>query len=342
MSGTTDPERRPRDEDARTGPEVRAARVKAHARAEGFDLVGVAAPEAPVAWERYREAMDRGYGADMTWLYERPELRRDVREVHPEARSVVVVAMSYWTDTPGYTEQPPAEDEGWIARYAQGKDYHVHMRKRLVRLAQRFEADAELGHDSHAHRVFVDTGPVLEKAFAQQAGIGWIGKNSLLLNRDHGSWVFLGVVLTPLELARDEPEVDHCGTCRLCLDACPTDAFAAPRVLDARRCIAHWTIESRDPERDVDPETLGQHVFGCDICQEVCPWNRPERLRRRVGETPHAPLRPRPEHIRPKLDELAELDEESFRSRFAGTPVRRTRARHMRVVVDRIRGGSKG
>ena len=180
-----------------------------------------------------------------------------------------------------------------------------------------FQDDPLLGYRSHDHRIFVDTGPVLEKAYAQAAGLGWLAKNTLLINRKWGSWVFLAVVLTPLDLARDEPGVDHCGSCRRCLDACPTDAFPEPYVLDAGRCIAHWTIEATEPERWIEPDTLGQHVFGCDICQEVCPWNSEPRARSEEA------LAPRQENIFPELSELASLSAESFAARFPQSPIKR-------------------
>lgn len=313
-----------------TTPEERAARVKHHAREVGFDLCGVAPPALPEAFGRYAAQMEAGYGAQMGWLVDKPELREDVRRVWPTARSVIALAVSYASDTPGYLAAPPGPDEGWISRYAQGKDYHAHVRKLLVNLVQRFEADPLLPGVSTDHRIFVDTGPVLEKAFAAAAGIGWVGKNTLLLNRRLGSWVFLAVVLTPLELAFDGVTTDHCGTCRRCLDVCPTDAFVAPYVLDARRCISNWTIESHEPAEVIEPEGLGQHVFGCDLCQEVCPWNR------KVPPGRHLPLQPRPANVRPKLAELAALDEEAFKARFPKSPVRRVDARRMRQVIDII------
>ena len=309
---------------------IRALRVKELARSVGFDACGITDCDAGVAYERYQRQMAAGYGADMGWLHETEEqegLRKDVSRVHAQARSVVVVACSYASDTPGYLEQPPRPDEGWIARYAQGKDYHVHIRKRLVRLVRAFEEDPLLGYDSRSHRVFVDTGPVLEKAFAQKAGLGWIGKNTLLLSQRLGSWQFLGVILTPLVLAPDTPGVDHCGTCRRCLDVCPTDAFVEPYVLDARRCIATWTIESADPVAVSDPNKIGQHVFGCDLCQEVCPWNR------KVPPTDHLPLRPRPENVRPPLQTLMGLDDESFKRRFPKSAVRRTNAQKLDAIA---------
>ncbi len=312
---------------------TRALRVKALATEIGFDAVGITGCELGEAFHRYADQMAAGYGADMAWLHEDEErrgLRSDVRRLHPQARSVVVVAANYGSDTPGYLEQPPTSEQGWIARYAQGKDYHVHVRKMLVRLARAFQADPALGYPSHAHRVFVDTGPVLEKALAQSAGLGWIGKNTLLLHRTLGSYVFLGVVLTPLELAVDPPGLDRCGNCRRCLDVCPTDAFVAPYVLDARRCIATWTIESDEPTAVIDPEALGQHVFGCDLCQEVCPWNT------KAPATTHAALAPRPENLRPELESLMGLDQDAFKRRFPKSAVRRTDGQRMDAVARLI------
>jgi epoxyqueuosine reductase len=317
-------------------PQERSAAVREHALALGFDLVGIAPPAAGVAHERYADAMSRGFGADMDWLRDNPEVRSDVREIHPTARSVVMLGVSYWSDTPGYLEAPPDEGEGWIARYAQGKDYHVVLRRRLIQLVKAFEADPRLGYPSVAHRIFVDTGPVLEKAFAQRAGLGWIGKNTLLLNQDLGSWLFLATVLTPLELALDEAGVDHCGSCTRCLDACPTDAFPEPYVLDARRCIATWTIESHEPSRDIVPEQLGGHLFGCDICQEVCPWNRSP------VETSIPSLAPRPENQRPSLATLKGLDEVSFKARFPRSAVRRTDPGRMEQVIDALESNRSG
>jgi len=325
---------------AQDDPRERAsARVKRHAREVGFDLVGITGTSVPEAFARFEAAVAAGYAADLEWLVERPELRRDVRMVWPEARSVIVVAVSYASpDVPGYSEVPPGPDEGWIARYAQGRDYHLLVRRKLVALAHRLAEDPALEpHPSERHRVFVDTGPVLEKAFAQAAGLGWIGKNSLLVRRRQpgdragaGSWFFLGVVLTPLELAPDAPETDHCGTCTRCLDVCPTDAFPAPRVLDARRCIATWTIESPSPAAVIDRATIGRHLFGCDLCQEVCPYNQ------HAVPTRHAPLRPRPENVRPRLDGLCLDDDKTFRARFPRSAVKRVTSAQMREVVAAI------
>ena len=313
----------------------RTERVKALAREQGFDLVGIAPPETGVAHDRYQAQMGAGYGAEMAWLHEQTPLRRDVRAVHSEARSVIALGVGYWSATPGYLESSLGPDEGWIARYAQGLDYHHDVRKMAIGLARAMAADPMLGYPSEAHRVFVDTGPLLEKALANHAGLGWVAKNTLLINREWGSWLFLAMILTPLELIVDQPGTDHCGSCTRCLDACPTDAFPTPYVLDARKCIATWTIESAAPTEVVEPELLGQHVFGCDICQEVCPWNRT------VPETHQEQLAPRPENIGPNLAELATLDEAAFRKRFPRSAVRRSDAARMADVVALIREREK-
>lgn len=325
----------------------RAELVKRHARVVGFDLVGITGTSVPEGYARYLRAMQAGYDAQMTWLSEEPGLREDVRNVWPDARSVVVVALSYASETTGYLADPPMHDEGWIARYAQGRDYHDLMKKKLLALSRRFAGDKALGAiPSPRHRLFSDTGPVLEKAFAQAAGLGWIGKNTLLIHpgkesdaslarpaASRGSWYFLGTILTPLELEPDAPATDHCGSCTRCLDVCPTGAFPEPYVLDARKCIAAWTIESPEPAEVIEPSQIGQHLFGCDLCQEVCPWNR------KITPSKHEVLLPRAENLRVKLDEVTSLDEEAFRARFPNSAVKRVTARQMKQVVEAIRKG---
>lgn len=316
--------------------------MKAIAAEVGFDACGITGTSVPEAFARYEAAGAHGWLASdvMPWLAEKPALRADVRNVWPEARSVIALAVSYASpDVPGVAAMPAAADEGWIARYAQGRDYHLVVKKLLVDLARRMADDPELQDDdgqaiaSERHRCFVDTGPVLEKAFAQAAGIGWIGKSSLLVRprapgSQPGTWFFLAVVLTPLALAPDAPETDHCGTCTRCLDVCPTGAFPAPYVLDARKCIATWTIESTSPAAMIDPATIGPHLFGCDLCQDVCPYNR------HALATRHVALRPRPENVRPKLASLAALDDASFRLRFPKSAVRRVSAAHLRETIE--------
>jgi epoxyqueuosine reductase len=242
-------------------------RVKATARDLGFDLVGVAPAVTPEGATRLAAWLERGFAGEMNYMHRQAAAREHPRHVLDGVCSIVVAGVNYRTSDP----EPTGPLDGRISRYAWGDDYHVVMKQRLQRLAD-FLHDASPGCRT---RVVVDTAPLLERDFALLAGIGWIGKNTMLINKRQGSWIFLGAVLTDLELDCDEPHTaDHCGTCTRCLDACPTDAFAAPHQLDSRRCISYLTIELRGP---VPPELrggVGQWLFGCDVCQDVCPWNR--------------------------------------------------------------------
>jgi len=301
-----------------TGEEARAL-----ALALGFDLAGVA-PAAPTERMGFlREWLDRGYDAGMAWIGRRAEERMDPRRVLPGARSALVVALYYDTRGPGPGARDP--DTARVARYAGGDDYHDVMTGRLRALGDALEARAGV---PVRHRAYVDTGPVLERELAARAGLGWIGKNTCLIDPRLGSWCFLGVLLTDLALEPDAPEPDHCGTCRACLDACPTDAFPEPYVLDASRCIAYTTIELRD----AIPEDLraghGNWVFGCDVCQEVCPWNA--RTRRPVPEDRaglRARLAPRPDWQAPGLAWLLSLDEDAWRAATRRSALRRAKWR---------------
>jgi epoxyqueuosine reductase len=238
-----------------------------------------------------------------------------VRTAFPWARSVLSVALQY--DTPHDYSNQASPDAGWIARYAWGDDYHDVMKAMLDRLAGRLQA--EMG--PLQARTYVDTGPIGERAYAAAAGVGAWGKNTCLLHPEHGSWFFLGEVVTDLELAPDEPRPDMCGSCTACLDACPTQAFPAPFVLDATRCISYLTIELKGSIAEEQRAGVGRHVFGCDICQDVCPWNR---RRRRHGALP---FEPRPGLVAPDLAELASLDLEQFRERFRRSPLKRAKRR---------------
>jgi epoxyqueuosine reductase len=250
-----------------------ALRAKALAREVGFDLVGVARADSPPELAFFAEWVARGYAGEMGYLTSQVARRGDLRAAFPWARSVVAVGLQYDTPHPYSTEAPPGR--GWIARYAWGDDYHDVMKAMLDRLVERLQAET----GPFTARSYVDTGPIVERAFAAAAGLGAWGKNTCLLHPEHGSWFFLGEVVTDLDLPADGPRPDMCGSCTACLDACPTAAFPAPFVLDATRCISYLTIEVKGALPEDRREGLGRHVFGCDICQDVCPWNRKRRHR---------------------------------------------------------------
>ncbi len=302
-------------------PRSLAERVEGLALAVGFDLAGIAPAEPVPETEYLREWLAKGYAGEMRYLERRVEERVDPRRLLEGARSIVAVGFIY---DPGERAAPtPGTCE--IARYAGGDDYHDVLLDRLRALESGLEV---LAGRAVRTRAYVDTGPVQERVFAAYAGLGWIGKNTCLIHPRLGSYLFLGVVLTDLELVAGTREPDHCGTCRACLDACPTDAFAAPYQLDATRCISYWTIEARDAIPEALREAHGEFAFGCDICQEVCPFNRREG--RRVPPDPHglrARIAARPEWVRPSLAWLLGLREDDWRAATRGTALRRARFR---------------
>jgi epoxyqueuosine reductase len=302
-------------------PRTLSERVKGLALAVGFDLAGVARAESTPETEFLRVWLARGYAGEMTYLERRVEERVDPRRLLEGARSVVAIGLVY---DPGEACEPKP-GTGEVARYAGGEDYHTVLRERLRALEAGLEA---LAARPLRMRSYVDTGPVAERVFAAYAGLGWIGKNTCLIHPRLGSYVFLAVLVTDLELAPDEREPDHCGSCRACLDACPTDAFAAPYVLDATRCISYTTIEARGPIAPGLREAHGDRLFGCDICQEVCPWNLRERRRvpaDRLGL--RARLTPRSAWLRPSLVWVLGLSEEAWREVTRKTALRRTKHR---------------
>lgn len=290
------------------------ARLKTEAFSLGFDACGIARADAPDPDDRLGEWIARGFHADMDWITRTRDLRQDVQQKLPGAQSVIVVARNYYHPPP---EQP--DGTGKVARYAWGRDYHKVVKKPLVNLARWLDATSP-GTSYPA----VDSGPVLERSWAERAGLGWIGKNSLVLRRDLGSWFFLGVILTTTKLDPDEAVVEHCGSCRACIDACPTDAIVDEQVVDARRCISYHTIENRDLIPEDLQADFGDWIFGCDICQEVCPWNRFAK----ESDAPGFAVRPGVPF--PRLDELVNIDEDSFDERFAGSAIRRAKATGMR------------
>ena len=287
--------------------------LKTAAARIGFDKIGIAAAtELAGDGELLKEWLSRGYQGTMSWMDRRRDERIDIRNVFPDIRSVVVVAVNYYTDVAHST----SPGTGKISRYAWGADYHEIVLERIDRL---LAAAKELDPAVHG-LTYVDTGPVMEKAWAERSGIGWRGKHTNVITTELGSWIFLGVLLLNVECEYDTPATDHCGTCTLCIDACPTDAIVEPYLLDATRCISYLTIEHRG---DI-PADLGRSfegwIFGCDICQDVCPWN--ERFARptAIGE-----FSPSPETRAPDLAAAATLSPEEFRSSFGRSPVRRAK-----------------
>ena len=306
------------------GAEIRAA-LDAEARALGFAEIAVTRPDAiAAAAGRLRQWVGQGRHGEMAWMEGRIDWRASPAALWPEARSVIVLAEPYTpeADPLAVLEQP---DRGGISVYAQGRDYHDLVKKRLKRLGRWL-----IEHHSGEIKVFVDTAPVMEKPLAEAAGLGWQGKHTNLVSRRLGSWFFLGTIFTTLELAPDRPHEDHCGACRRCLDICPTAAFTAPYQLDARRCISYLTIELKGPiPREFRP-LIGNRIFGCDDCLAVCPWNK-------FAVAANAAYAPREGAEAPLLAELAGLDDAAFRARFAGSPVKRTgRARFLRNVMVAI------
>ncbi len=307
--------------------------VDSLAREAGFSTAGTAAVPAPGSPEdeaeqnRFAEWVDDGRAGEMEYLKRRDDagklLRSSVRVVFPWARSVIVCAANYNSDEPRSTDPAPP-DTGWIARYAwtangdRPSDYHKVLLRRLERLRDRLAE--ELG--PFESRCFVDTGPVVERVYARYAGVGWVGKNTCILNQRLGSWLLLGVIVTSLELPREATltvAADRCGSCTRCLDACPTGALTGPRQMDAARCIAYLTIEKRGAIPEDLRAGIGRQIFGCDICQDVCPWNR----RAPIAADPE--MAARPELVNPALDWLAGMDEPEFERRFNGSPVRRAK-----------------
>ncbi|OLP59168.1 tRNA epoxyqueuosine(34) reductase QueG [Xaviernesmea oryzae] len=304
--------------------------LKDEARDKGFDLCRITLPSAiPQAPARLKDFLDNNYHGTMDWMAETAERRADPRALWDEVRSVVVFGMNY-----GPEHDPRAvlamPDRGAISVYAQNRDYHDVIKGKLKEVATRFAARA--GADV---KVFVDTAPVMEKPLAEQAGLGWQGKHTNLVSRELGSWLFLGSLFTTADLMIDAPEQDHCGSCRACLDACPTDAFPAPYRIDARRCISYLTIEHKG---EIEPEMrplFGNRIYGCDDCLAACPWNK---FARQAAEMK---LRAREDLKAPPLRDLLALDDAAFRSLFSGSPVKRIgRDRFLRNCL--IAAGNSG
>ena len=296
-------------------PTALTLELKQEARRLGFSLTGVCPAVSPGGFARIGEWLERGYGGQMHYIADRLHAYEHPRHVLDGVRSIVMLGMNYRTADPA----EPATGQGAIARYAWGsRDYHDVLHERLKQLATFLQAMVPLA----SARGVVDTAPLLEREFAQLAGLGWIGKNTLLLNKEQGSWFFLAALLTDQELDYDDPHnADHCGTCRACLDACPTDAFPQPYLLDASRCISYLTIELRDAIPVGLREGIGDWLFGCDICQEVCPWNRRTPLSEEPAFAPIERL-----HAA-ELTQLFALSDADFRQLFRHSPLWRPRRR---------------
>ena len=301
--------------------------LQAQALAEGFAKMGVCRPDAiPQAPERLKAYVDDGRHGQMGWMAERMTWRANPAALWPEARSVIMLAEVYTPD------QDPLEilthrDSAAISVYAQNKDYHDLVKKRLKRVGRWLIEQAE----DVEIKVFVDTAPVMEKPLAAAAGLGWQGKHTNLLSRDLGNWFFLGAIFTTLELDPDTAQTDNCGSCTACLDICPTGAFPAPFQLDARRCISYLTIEHKGPVAEDLRERMGNHIYGCDDCLAVCPWNK---FAQDATEMRYAA---RDELRAPKLADLAGLDDAEFRLKFSGSPIKRIgRDRFIRNVLYAI------
>ncbi len=285
-------------------------KIKQQAILIGFHKIGIASIDnQDRAVEHLQQWLDSGYQANMKWMDN--SKRFDIDKCMPEIKSVICLALNYYT--PHQHSQQPSD--GKISRYGWGRDYHKVMQKKLKALSRWLEEQGE----EIKTKYYVDTGPIQDKVWAQRAGIGWIAKNSNVITREYGSWVFLGEILTNLPLKADKPHTNHCGTCTRCLDACPTQAIVKPFVVDANRCIAYHTIENRAEEL---PEEIGAKlngwVAGCDICQDVCPWNQ-----RFAQETDVTDFQPYPENINPKLTDLAQITQQEWDKRFTGSALRR-------------------
>jgi len=304
----------------------REAAIKQAALDAGFDLAGIASLRTPPPdLRRLDPWIQAGYHATMDWLPKQRDKRLDPTLVLPGAPSMLCVALIYNTDRPYSTEAP---GQAWVSRYAWGEDYHLVMERKLAALEARLHAELGVSFES---RHYADTGPIAEKAWAAAAGLGWVGKHTNLINQEKGSWFFLGEILLTLDLEADPLAPDLCGTCTRCLDACPTQAFPEPGVLDARRCLSYLSIEHRGPLPAEFEAALGANVYGCDICQDVCPWNRGRVLSSEPAFQPRPGLQP------VDLDALEALDQAGFSAFFKGSAMKRSKLEGLRRNAALVR-----
>lgn len=314
-------------------PKERTEYIKSQARLVGLDRCGTATL-APIGRGDYvREFLARGRAGSMAYLSRHLSSRLNARELLEEAQSVVVVALSYKQQLPAPQDSRP---RGRVAMYAWGDDYHKVLKQKLVTLADRMR---EAFGEGCKTRTCVDTAPIIERELAAMAGVGWIGKNTLAIHEKMGSYFFLGEILTTAELEADEPAVDHCGSCRACLDACPTDAFVAPYQMDASRCVSYLTIEHRGDISRVFADMMGDWVFGCDICQEVCPYNRNAPQ----GGEPR--FQAKPGRARPAFDTILRWDEQAYRDELRGSAIKRAKLdmlkRNALIAAENVRSAKR-
>ena len=323
--------------------------VKHAARDAGFELAGIAPVREFAELSQFPRWIEAGHAGEMKYMEARDEAgqlkRASLRSTAPWARSVIVCAINYNTANP-YSTKMNDPERGWISRYAWScEDYHEAVMRRL-RIVEGSLRDAVARRGQYAlatagdtmalqTRCYVDTGPLVERVYAKYAGVGWIGKNTCILNQKLGSWLFLGVILTSLELDPDLPAPDRCGTCTRCIEACPTDALIEPYQLDSNKCISYLTIEKRGAIPEHMRAGVGRHVFGCDICQDVCPWNR------KAPATSAEELQAREGLVNPALEWLAEMSAEEFRETFRGSPIRRTKRTGLRRNAVIAMGNSR-
>jgi epoxyqueuosine reductase len=306
--------------------------IKDQARAIGFDLAGVAPADAYHELAFLTDWLASGYAGDMHWMHRSAARRGDVRRVVTAARSVVVIGSVYNT-AHAYSTDPARAGQALVSRYAWGRDYHEVLGERLERLLAWMREAHGVPFDA---RWYVDTGPVQERVYARYAGLGWIGRNTCLIHPMLGSWLFLGVIITSLELEPDRPVADACGSCMLCIQSCPTGALVAPGVLDARACISYLTIEHRGSIAPELREALGTHVYGCDVCQEVCPWNAQPAISRAAEWLPQPPL------AAPSLVRLWQMTDAEIETLLRAGPMRRTRItgfrRNLALAIGNLAG----
>jgi epoxyqueuosine reductase len=314
---------------------VTAAAVKEKARELGFDLCGIAPVDDFPELSFLPEWLARGYAGSMAWIARSADRRADARQVVPGARSVIATATLYNVDRPYSSELPPGVAR--ISRYAWGDDYHDVLKSRLDALLDGIRSSLDAGErERFEARAYVDTGPVQERVYAQYAGLGWIGKNTCLINPELGSWLFLGEIITTLALEPDAQGLEQCGSCTRCLEACPTGALVAPGVLDSNRCISYLTIEHRGTIPDEYRGGMGTHVYGCDICQEVCPYNQP------APRSADPAWQPRPGLDLPALAELRQRSDDEWRTVLKRSPMKRAKIDGLRRNIDIAHGNAGG